>query len=78
MDGLGMVLQGVPQRVLYRQFLGGSRPFPVILQNPYRAKDHHTAEVGGVLLWNDLILVDDAEGGRPTDQLQLMPRRTHS
>ena len=78
MDGLGMVLQGVPQRVLYRQFLDGGALLPVLLQNPDGAEGDDAAEVGGVLLWNDLILVDDAEGGRPTDQLQLMPRRTHS
>ena len=62
-NGTIPVLPAVGGGVLHRQLLDGGALLPVLLQNPDGAEGDDAAEVGGVLLRDNVILVDDTEGG---------------
>lgn len=73
-NGLGPVLGAVPGGVLQGQLLNGRPLFPVLLQDAEGAKDNHTAEIGGILLRNNMVLVYHTERGPgvPADGVHLV------
>ena len=73
-NGLFPVVRAIIGRILFCQLFDSGQLFNVAFQDPYGAEKDDAAEISGVLLRYDLILIDHAEGrlGATPDGIQLV------